>query len=68
MMPTDYEKFQQQVFDELEELAHAERGRIIADFVEIGHRAGIDVLTEILDNHKSVSEVFDAIKNGLPKK
>ena len=65
---SDYEKFQQQIFDELDELEQAGRERLVASFVEIGRRAGIDVVSEILDKGKSVPEVFDAVQKAFAKR
>ena len=58
---TGYEKFQQQAFDELDELEEAERDRTVSRFVELGKQCGVDVAAEILDKRKSVAEVFAAI-------
>ena len=68
MTRSDYEKFQQQIFDELDELEQAGRERLVASFVEIGRRAGIDVVSEILDKGKSVPEVFDAVQKAFAKR
>lgn len=66
MKSTEYEKFQQCIFDEIEGLGQVEREHIIASFIEIGQRAHVDVVTEILDKGKSVPEVFQAILKALP--
>jgi hypothetical protein len=58
---TDYEKFQHQVFDQLDELEGAERERTVVRFVELGRQCGIDVVAEVLDKRKSAAEVFAAI-------
>ena len=58
MSSNDYEKFQQRVFDELTELEQVERQRIIMDIVRAGKRCGIDVIAEIVDKHRPVSEVI----------
>ena len=59
--PSDYEDFQQRIFDQLRELEEAEHQGIVIRFVERGKRCGVDVMTEILDKRKSVDEVFAAI-------
>ena len=57
----DFERFQQSIFDELDERKLARRQWIVGQFVELGRRFRIDVVAEILDNGKSAPEVFDAI-------
>jgi hypothetical protein len=62
MSSNDYEKFQQRVFDELTELEQFERQRIIMDIVRAGKRCGIDVIAEIVDKQRPVSEVIAELK------
>ncbi len=61
MPQSSFERFQQRIFDELDELERRDRERLVDKFVELGRRFRIDVVSEILDNGKSASEVFDAI-------
>jgi hypothetical protein len=62
-MPSkDYEEFQQRIFDELEELEHAQGDRVIIDFIRRGHQVGIDVVAE-MGKGKSAQEVIDAVRN-----
>lgn len=63
MTHSDYEKFQQQIFDELDELEQAGR----ASFFEVGRRAGIDVVSEILDKGKYL-RVFAAVEKAFAKR
>lgn len=61
MTDSEYEKFQQRIFDQLDDLELAYRERVVADFVERGAWVGIDVIAEILDKGKPASEVLKAI-------
>jgi hypothetical protein len=58
----DYEKFQQNVFDELADLEHADQQRILVDFVQAGKQCGIDVIAEIVDKQRPASEVLAEVK------
>lgn len=49
------------MFDEMAELEELDRQRTAESFVEVGRKAGIDVVAEILGNGKSVPEVFALI-------
>ena len=60
MTPSDYEKFQQQVFDKLDDLEQADQQRIIVEFVKVGQQCGIDVVKEIRQG-KSVDEVVKRV-------
>jgi hypothetical protein len=62
---SDYEKFQQRIFDQLAEMEARERTRIVADLIAIGHRAGVDVVAEVLDKGKTLAEVLDAISASV---
>jgi len=42
--------------------------RIVETIGSIRGRAGIDVVSEILDKGKSVPEVFDAVQKAFPKR
>jgi hypothetical protein len=61
MRQSGFERFQQHIFGELDELERRDRERLVDKFVELGRRFHIDVVSEILDNSKSASEIFDAI-------
>lgn len=61
-MPSDYEKFQQRMFDELEDLERFEQQRIISEFVKAGQQCGVDVMSEILDKARLPSEVMAEIR------
>src|SRR5215469_2286187 len=61
---TKFEKFQQCVFDEFGELEQVDRKCAVETFVKYGRQHGIDVITEVLDKGRSVSEVFAAIARG----
>lgn len=60
--PNDYEKFQQQVFDQLDDLEEADRQHMIADFIRAGQRCGVDVIKEIVDNGRPASEVIAEVR------
>ena len=68
MSSDDYEKFQQRVFDELAELEYADQQRILVGMVLAGERYGIDVIAEIVDKHRPVSEVIAELKRKQQKK
>jgi PilZ domain len=63
-----YEIFRQRVFDELADLQHADRQRILIAFVQAGHRCGIDVITEIVDKQRPASEVLAEVKRKQEEK
>lgn len=52
------EAFWQRVFDELDELQELDRQQAIKTFVEYGRQHGIDVIEEVVDKGRSISEVF----------
>lgn len=62
---SEYEKFQDRIFAEIEGLERGEREHLVESFVEIGQRANIDVVSEILDKGTPVTEVFAAILKAL---
>ena len=62
MQHSEFERFQQGIFDELDELERQDLRRSVDDFVELGRQFHIDVVAEILDKGKTASEVFDAIR------
>ena len=55
MAANNVEAFWQQVFDELDEL---DRQQAVKTFVEYGRQHGIDVIAEVVDKGRSISEVF----------
>jgi len=60
MTPNDYEKFQQQMFDQLDDLEQADQQRILVEFLKVGQQCGIDVVKEIRHG-KSVAEVVKRV-------
>ncbi len=58
MSSNHYQIFRQRVFDELADLQPADQRLILIDFVQVGQRYGIDVITEIVDNDRPASEVM----------
>jgi hypothetical protein len=62
MSSNDYDIFGQHVFAELADLQHADRQRILIDFIQAGQRCGIDVITEIVDKQRPTSEVIAEVK------
>ena len=63
----NFERFRQRVFDELGELEQVDRKCAVETFVEYGRQHGVDVIAEVLDKGRSVSEVFVAIARGAVK-
>jgi len=63
MTENDYEKFQDNMFAEIEALERGQRRWAVEQFVEIGKSVGIDVISEILDRGRSASDVFRDIEN-----
>jgi len=61
-----FQKFQQCVFDESGELEQVDR-KCVETFVEYGRQHGVDVIAEVLDKGRSVSEVFAAITQSSAK-
>jgi len=64
---SNFERFQKRVFEELDELEQLDRQQAAESFVEYGRQHGIDVITEVVDKGRSVSEVFADIKQGAAK-
>jgi len=62
-----FEKFQQCVFDESGELEQVDRKCAVETFVKYGRQHGVDVIAEVLDKGRSVSEVFAAIAQSSAK-
>lgn len=58
MEASDFDAFQRRVFDELDELEQVDRQYAVKCFVEYGRRHGVDVIAEVLDKGRSISEVF----------
>lgn len=63
MTENDYEKFQDNMFAEIEALERGQRRWAVEQFVEIGKSVGIDVISEILDRGRSASDIFRDIEN-----
>ena len=64
---SNFEKFRQLVFDELDELEQVDRQHAVESLVEYGRQHGIDVITEVVDKGRSISEVFLAMAQGEAK-
>jgi len=64
---SNFERFRQRVFEELDELEQLDRQLAVESFVEYGRQHGIDMIAEVLDKGRSVSEVFAAITQGAAK-
>jgi len=64
---SNFERFRQRVFEELDELEQVDRQHAIESFVEYGRQHGIDVITEVVDKGRSISEVFLAMAQGEAK-
>jgi hypothetical protein len=62
MAPNDYEKFQRQMFDQLDDLEEADKQRIIVKFFRAADECGIDVIAEIRVKRRSVSEVVAEVR------
>ncbi len=59
-MSSDYEEFQQKMFDQLDDLEQADQQRVLVEFVKVGYRCGIDVVNEIKQG-KPVDEVVERV-------
>jgi hypothetical protein len=64
---SNFERFRQRVFEELDELEQLDRQQAVESFVEYGRQHGIDMIAEVLDKGRSVSEVFAAMTQGAAK-
>jgi len=64
---SNFERFQQRVFEELDELEQLDCQLAVESFVEYGRQHGIDMVAEVVDKGRSVSEVFAAIAQGTTK-
>lgn len=62
MTPSNYEKFQQRVFEDMHDVPQADRERVIEDFVKAGLRVGVDVVSEIVDKQRSTAEVLAEVR------
>jgi hypothetical protein len=62
MALSDYERFQQQMFDHLDDLEEADKQRRINDFIRAGFECGIDVVAEIQGKRRSVSEIVAEVQ------
>ena len=49
------------MFEELDELEQIDRQQAVESFVEYGRQHGVDVIAEVVDRGRSVTEVFAAI-------
>ena len=68
MKPSDYEKFQQRMFDEMSDLEHVADERMLIDFIEEARRCGIDVAAEISKKQRPVSEVIAEVRRKQQEK
>jgi hypothetical protein len=57
-MSSDFEKFQQQIFDQLDELEGLDKQRVVEEFIRLGQQCGVNVFAEIVDKRRSASDVF----------
>jgi hypothetical protein len=64
---SNFERFRQRVFEELDELEQLDRQQAVESFVEYGRQHGIDMIAEVLDKGRSMSEIFAAITQGVAK-
>jgi uncharacterized protein (DUF488 family) len=62
MDSNNYDKFQQRIFDEMAELEEAEYQRLLVDFIQAGKMCGIDVIAEIAEKNRPVSEVVAEVR------
>ena len=53
--------YEDELNDFLDEQERLRREAVIKDFVQLGEYVGVDVPTELLDNHKTAQEIFDFI-------
>lgn len=67
MALSDYEKFQQQMFNQLDELEQTDQQRLLEDFVAAGNQCGVDVIAEIVDRRRPVSEVVAEVRQKQRK-
>ncbi len=67
MTVSDYGKFQQRIFDEMNELNELNNQRIILDFLERGRLCGIDVIAE-LEKGRPLLEIAHEVNQKLPPK
>ena len=68
MTASKFERFQQRVFEELDELEELDRKHAVESFVEYGRQHGIDVIAEVLDKGRKISEVFVAMAESPDKR
>jgi len=73
-MANDYEKFQQQIFDQIEELEQACKQAeqketlrpLLTQFIEDGQRCGINVMREV-DRGGSILDLVERVYGKLKK-
>jgi len=63
MTESDYEKFQDGVFAEIEAMERRQKRWVVEQFVEIGKGVGINVIAEVLDRGRATSDIFRDIEN-----
>lgn len=68
MNSNNYEKFQQRMFDQLDELDFEYKQKVINEFILEGAKVGIDVISEFVDNHRSVEHIRTLIENARQAK
>jgi hypothetical protein len=61
MAPSDYERFQQSMFDQIDDLERADKQRMLVGFYELGRSLGIDIVAEIKRKGEPVSDVVDRV-------
>ena len=62
MTKSNSEKFRQQAFEEMHDVPHAERERVIEDFVKAGLRVAVDVIVEVVDKQRPTAEVLAEVR------
>lgn len=74
MTPSDYEKFQRQICDQIDELEQASKQSeqketlrpLLAKFIEDGRRCGINVMLEV-DRGGSILDLVERVYGKLKK-
>ncbi len=66
MTAGDYERFQQQIFDQMDELEQVDQRRVLLEFLTIAFRCGINVAREIKQG-RPVDEVFERVMEERKK-
>lgn len=62
MTQSNYEKFQQRVFDEITDMEALRKQVIVRQMIDAGKSVGIDIISEVLDHGRLASEVMKEIE------